>query len=106
MIDEIPEKKQPVIKREIPKRDRIKETRVDIETYEEFEGGLSPHVKKDVVKVGRLNISDDEKPPRESDRPKTHQMVRYFSHNFRNMVARFYVSSRVIENCSSCNYIG
>ena len=75
MIDEIPDEKQPLQKRDITKKDKVKETHVDMETCDKFDGG--PDMKEDVVKVGRLNIIDHKITPRESDRPKIHEMVIY-----------------------------
>ena len=85
VIDEIPEGKQPLIKRGIPKRDKVKETRVDVEMCDEVEGRQASHLKEDVVKVGRLNITDYEDTTREFHRPKIHQMVICFSNNCPNM---------------------
>ena len=84
VIDEIPEEKQPVQKPDIQKRDKVKETRVDMEPCDSVEQRQAPLVKQEVAKVGRLNITEYEKTPRESDRPKIHQMVIYFSYNFCN----------------------
>ena len=84
MIDEMPEEKQPVQKPDIRKRDKVKETRVDMEPCDSVEQRQAPLVKQEVAKVGRLNITEYEKTPRESDRPKIHQMVIYFSYNFCN----------------------
>ena len=75
VIQEIPEEKQPLQKRDIPKRDKVKETRLDIEPCDKFDGRPITHVKEDAVKVGRLNITDHEITQRESDRPKIQQMV-------------------------------
>ena len=75
MINEGPEEKQPLKKREIPKRDKVKEKHVDMETCDTFDGG--PDVREDVVKIGRLNIIDHKITPRESGMPKIHEMVIY-----------------------------
>ena len=84
VIDEMPEEKQPVQKPDIRKRNKVKETRVDMEPRDSVEQRQAPLVKEEVAKVGRLNITEYEKTPRESDRPKIHQMVIYFSYNFCN----------------------
>ena len=84
VIDEMPEEKQPVQKPDIQKRDKVKETRVDMEPRDSVEQRQAPLVKEEVAKVGRLNIPEYEKTPRESERPKIHQMVIYFSYNFCN----------------------
>ena len=84
VIDEMPEEKQPVQKPDIRMRDKVKETRLDMEPGDSVEQREVPLVKEEVAKVGRLNITEYEKTPRESDRPKIHQMVIYFSHNFCN----------------------
>ena len=84
VIDEMPEEKQPVQKPDIRKRDKVKETRVDMELRDSVEQRQAPLVKQEVAKVGRLNITEYEKTPRESERPKLHQMVIYVSYNFCN----------------------
>ena len=84
VIDKMPEEKQPVQKPDIRKRDKVKETRVDMEPRDSVEQRQAPLVKQEVAKVGRLNITEYEKTPRESDRPKIHQMVIYFSYKFCN----------------------
>ena len=84
VIDEMPEEKQTVQKPDIRKRDKVKETRIDMEPCDSVEQRQAPLVKQEVAKVGRLNITEYEKTPRESDRPKIHQMVIYFSYNFCN----------------------
>ena len=78
MIDEVSEEKQPLIKREMPKRDKVKEKRVDMETCDKVEGLPAPQVKEDVVRVGRLDITDHAKTRRESVTQKIHQMVNSF----------------------------
>lgn len=52
----------------VRKRDEVNETCENIERYYKVEKGLIPQVKEDVVKVGRLNITDHEKAPKESQR--------------------------------------
>ena len=84
VIDEMPEEKQPVQKPDIRKRDKVKETRVDMEPRDSVEQRQAPLVKEEVAKVGRLNITEYEKTPRESERPKIHQMVIYVSYSFCN----------------------
>ena len=84
VIDEMPEEKQPMQKPDTRKRDKIKEARVDMELCDKVEQRQAPLVKEEIAKVGRLNITEYEKTPRESDRPKIHQMVIYFSYNFGN----------------------
>ena len=88
MIDEIPEEKQPLIKREIPKRDKVMETRVDIETSDKVKEGRAMQVEEDVVKVGRLNIADYEKAPKASDELKIYQTVMYFPCIFCSILAQ------------------
>ena len=74
IIDEMPEEKQPVKKPDIRKRDKVKETRVDMEPCDKVEQRQASLVKEEVAKVGTLKITDHEKTPRESGRPKI-QMV-------------------------------
>ena len=76
VIDEMPEEKQSMQKPDTRKRDKIKEGRVDMELCDKVEQRPEPLVKEEVAKVGKLNITEYEKTPRESDRPKIYQMVR------------------------------
>ena len=66
VIDELPEENQPLQKRDIPKREKVKETRLDIEPCDKFDGRPITHVKEDAVKVGRINITDHETTQRKS----------------------------------------
>ena len=64
VIDEIPEEKEEVMKPDAVKRDEIQRSRrEDVDTRYEVS---KKQVKEDVVKVGRLDITDYEKTPRES----------------------------------------
>ena len=68
MIEEIPEEKEPLAKYDFLKRDEVRKTHEDMETYYPVKRGQTQQVKDDVVKVGRLNIADNEKTPRENKR--------------------------------------
>ena len=63
------------MKPDIRKRDKVKETRVHMEPCDKVEQRQAPLVKEEVAKVGTLKITDHEKTPRESGRPKIQQMV-------------------------------
>ena len=65
VIEEIPEEKEEVTKPDVVKRDEIRTRREDIDTHYEIEEVPTKQVKEDVVKVGRLDITDYEKAPRE-----------------------------------------
>ena len=106
VIDEIPDEKQPSIKSEIPKRDKVMETRVDIEIRDKDKRGPALQVKEGLVKVGRLNIAYYENAPKESDSPKIDQKVIYFCCDFAHMLFRFSVLSKISVNCTSVNLIG
>ena len=69
MIEEIPEEKELLTKYDFRKQDEVKEkTCKEMETYYKVERGPTPKMKEDVVKVGRSNITDYEKEPKESQR--------------------------------------
>lgn len=68
VIEEIPEVKEKVIKSDVGKRDEVKPRREDIESRYEVEGVPRKQVLEDVVKVGRLDITEYEKSPRVSER--------------------------------------
>ena len=85
VIDEMAEGKEPLVKPDVPRRDKVEETCVDIETYDKVESRQGPDVKEDVAKVGRLKITDYENTRKESDRLTLHQMVIFFSWNFCDM---------------------
>ena len=70
VIGENPEEKQPVVERR-----KIKDTPVDMETCDTIGRGPAPQVKKDMIKVGKINITDYEKKPRESHSPQILQTV-------------------------------
>ena len=66
LIEEIPEEKNDVEKHPIVKRDEIKPRRGDTEPGYNVDTVCRKQVQQDLVKVGRLDISDYEKTPRES----------------------------------------
>ena len=104
MIDEIRKEKQPLQKPQIPERDKVEETRVDMETRDKRDGGLVKHVKEDAVKVSRLNITDHEITPRESDRPKIHPMVIYLSCNFLKILFRPFIKCNFLKLLQILSY--
>ncbi len=68
VIEEVPEEKEEVTKREVVKRDEVKPKRDDMETRYEVQKVPRKQVQDDVVKVGRLDITDYEKTAREPER--------------------------------------
>ena len=85
VIDEMAEGKEPLVKPDVLRRDKVEETCVDMETYDKVERRQAPDVKEDVAKVGRLKITDYENTRKESDSLTLHQMVIFFSWNFCDM---------------------
>jgi hypothetical protein len=68
VIEELPEEKEEVTKREAVKRDEVKPKHEDLETHYAVEKAPRKQVQEDVVKVGRLDITDYEKTPSEQER--------------------------------------
>ena len=71
VVEERPEEKQEMPKRDVLKRDVVKPRHEDMETrYEaerETKRGPKAQVREDLVKVGRLDITDYEKVSRDSE---------------------------------------
>ena len=69
VIEEIPEEKKEVTKRDDFKRDEVK-PRLDKDTTTLYQVGkdTKQHVKEDVIEVGKLDITDYEKTQKESER--------------------------------------
>ena len=68
MIEEkIPEEKGPLGKYDALKPDEVKETPEDIEKHYKTERGPTRQMKEDVVKDTKLNITDYEIAPKESE---------------------------------------
>ena len=75
VIEEVPEEKEEVTKRDVFKKDEVKPRHEGKETRYEVERAPRTRVKEEVVKVGRLDITDYEEAQRESERVeqrKTH----------------------------------
>ena len=68
VIEEIPEEKEEMTKRDVVKRDEVKPRREDMETRYEVEKIPRKQVQEDMVKVGRLDVTDYEKKTREFER--------------------------------------
>ncbi len=68
VIEEVPEDKEEVTKRDVVKRDEVQPKREDMETRYEVQKVPKKQVEKEVVKVGRLDITDYQKTQREPDR--------------------------------------
>lgn len=68
VFEETPEEKEPMTKHDVQKRDEAKETHEDMETSYKVERGLTTQVKQDVVGVGRINVSDYGRTPKQSER--------------------------------------
>jgi hypothetical protein len=61
VIEETPEEKEEVIKRDVPKRDEVKPKDKDTEVRYEVERRPNSLEKTDVIKVGRLDVTDYQK---------------------------------------------
>ena len=68
VIEELPEEKKQLTKRDVVKRDEVKPKRDDMETRYEVQKVPRKQVQEEVVKVGRLDITDYEKTYREPER--------------------------------------
>ncbi len=66
--EELPEEKEQLTKRDVVRRDEVKTKRDDMETRYEVQKVPRKQVQEEVVKVGRLDITDDEKTYREQER--------------------------------------
>ncbi len=80
VIEELPEEKEQVTRRDVVKRDEVKPKRDDMETRYEVKKVPRKQVQEEVVKVGRLDITDYEKTQRELGRmeEKTTTFTRKF----------------------------
>ena len=67
VIEETPEENKELTKRDVHKTDKMKTKHEDTKTYQ-VRRDPKPQVKEDVVKVGRLDITDYEKISRDSER--------------------------------------
>ena len=70
VIQETPEEKREVIKRDLLKRDDVKPTRKDTEVRYEVGRRPKQQGKEDVVKVGKLDVSEYHEQPMEFERSK------------------------------------
>ena len=68
VIEELPEEKEQLTKRDVVNRDEVKPKRDDMETRYEVKKVPRIQVQEEVVKVGRLDITDYEKTQREPER--------------------------------------
>ena len=68
VIEEIPEETVEVTRRDIVKKDEVEPRRADKETRYEIEQAPRTRAKDEVVKVGRLDITDYEKTQKESEK--------------------------------------
>ena len=68
VIEETPEEKEPLRKRDVLRRDEVKETCEEIETHHQNGRIATTELEKDIVKVGRLDVTDYEKTFTESER--------------------------------------
>ena len=66
VIEEIPEEMGETTKRDMAKRDEVKPRQKDMETRYEIERGPKPQ-KEEIVKVGKLDVTDYEKTSRASE---------------------------------------
>ena len=68
VIEETPEEKLEVLKRDVVKRDEVKPRREDMKSPYEAEKFPGEQVKKEVIKVGKLDVTDYEKTQKDSER--------------------------------------
>ena len=69
VIEEIPEEKEEVIKRDDFKRDEVKpRDEKDTKTLYRVGKDAKQHVKEDVIEVGKLDVTDYEKTQKEPQR--------------------------------------
>ena len=81
VIEELPEEKDQLTKRDIVKRDEVKPKRDDMETRYEVQKVPRKQIQlEEVVKVGRLDITDYEKTQREPERVE--ERTTTFTRNF------------------------
>ena len=70
VIEETPEEKREVIKRDLLKREEVKPTRKDTEVCYEVERRPKQPGREDVAKVGRLHVQEYHEQPMEFERLK------------------------------------
>ena len=68
VIEEIPEEKEELTKRDIRRRDEVRPRSEEIKTRFEVERGPRPQVREEVIKVGKRDVTDYEKTQREAER--------------------------------------
>ena len=68
VIEEVPEDKDEVTERDFHRKDEVKRRHEDMETRYQVERGPKPQIKEDIIKVGKLDVRDYEKTPREFER--------------------------------------
>ena len=68
VIEEIPEEKTELDRRQVLQRDVVKASHQDMKTPSEVENVSAKHVKGDIVQVGKLSKTDYEKTTTESGR--------------------------------------
>jgi hypothetical protein len=68
VIEEVPEEKSDVTERGIVKKDEVGQRYADDETRYEIQKASTTRAKEEVVKVGRLDITDYERTQKESEK--------------------------------------
>ncbi|XP_028404537.1 trichohyalin-like [Dendronephthya gigantea] len=68
VIEEIPEEKEELTKGEPRRRDKVRPRSEEIKTRFEVERGARPQMREDVIKVGKIDVTDYEKTQREVER--------------------------------------
>ena len=67
VIEETPEEKEEILKHAVVKRDQVKPRRENMKTPYEAEKFPEEQVKKEVIKVGKLDVTDYEKTQKDSE---------------------------------------
>ncbi|XP_028404778.1 trichohyalin-like [Dendronephthya gigantea] len=68
VIEEAPEEKEEILKREVVRRDEVKPRREDMKTTYEAEKVPGVQMRKEIIKVGKLDVTDYEKTQKDSER--------------------------------------
>ena len=70
VIEETPEEKEELIRRDVIKRDEVKQRHKDTDERYEVERRRRPQRREDVVKVGRMDVTDYQERTVESETMK------------------------------------
>ncbi|XP_028404780.1 glutactin-like [Dendronephthya gigantea] len=68
VIEEAPEEKEEILKRDVVRRDEVKPRREDMKTPYEAEKVPGVQMREEIIKVGKLDVTDYEKTQKDSER--------------------------------------